>query len=74
VRLSGDSAPDPLALAPSRNYLYGSTLEDWLHEEGILEEVKAEADRRIKRWQLEEEMKKRGEAAKPPPPQVCKRA
>jgi hypothetical protein len=57
-----------------RNPHDGSTLEDWLHEEGILEDVKAEADRRIKRWQLEEEMKKRGEAVKPPPPQVRKRA
>jgi antitoxin HicB len=52
----------------------GSTLEDWLREEGILDEVKAEADRRIKRWQLEKEMKKRGEAGKAPPQKVRSRA
>ena len=52
----------------------GSTLEEWLREEGVLEEVKAEADRRIKRWQLEEEMKRMGEAVEAPPPQVRRRA
>ncbi len=52
----------------------GSTLEKWLREEGVLEEVKAEADRRIKRWQLEEEMKRMGEAVEAPPPQVRRRA
>jgi hypothetical protein len=44
-----------------------ATIEDWLRDEGILEDVKAEADRRIKRWQLEETMKKKGEAGKAPP-------
>jgi antitoxin HicB len=46
----------------------GSTLEDWLREDGILDEVRAEADRRIKRWQLDEEMKRRGEAGEALPP------
>ena len=51
----------------------GSTLEDWLRDEGILNDVKGEAARRIKRWQLEKEMKKRGEAGKGAPQQVRRR-
>ena len=57
-----------------RNPHDGSTLEDWLRDEGMLEEAKAEADRRIKRWQLEEDMKKKGEAGKAPPQKVRRRA
>jgi hypothetical protein len=41
-----------MATRAKKNPHDGSTLDDWLREEGILEEVKAEADRRIKRWQL----------------------
>jgi antitoxin HicB len=52
-----------MATRSKKNPHDGSTLEDWLREEGSLDDVKAEANRRIKRWQLEKEMKKRGEAA-----------
>jgi antitoxin HicB len=57
-----------MAIRAKKNPHDGSTLEDWLHEEGILDEVRAEADRRIKRWQLDEEMKRRGEAGEALPP------
>jgi antitoxin HicB len=57
-----------MATRAKKNPHDGSTLEDWLHEEGILDEVRAEADRRIKRWQLDEEMKRRGEAGEALPP------
>jgi antitoxin HicB len=57
-----------MATRAKKNPHDGSTLEDWLREDGILDEVKAEADRRIKRWQLDEEMKRRGEAGEALPP------
>jgi hypothetical protein len=57
-----------MAIRAKKNPHDGSTLEDWLREEGIVDEVKAEADRRIKRWQLDEEMKRRGEAGEALPP------
>ncbi len=36
----------------------GSSLDDFLEEEGILEECKEEAAKRVLVWQLEQEMKK----------------
>jgi antitoxin HicB len=57
-----------MATRAKKNPHDGSTLEDWLREDGILDEVRAEADRRIKRWQLDEEMKRRGEAGEALPP------
>ena len=57
-----------MAIRAKKNPHDGSTLEDWLREDGILDEVRAEADRRIKRWQLDEEMKRRGEAGEALPP------
>jgi hypothetical protein len=57
-----------------RNPHDGSTLEDWLREEGIVDEVKAEGRRRIKRWQLEKNMKKKGEAGKALPQKVRRKA
>jgi hypothetical protein len=57
-----------MAIRAKKNPHDGSTLEDWLREEGIVDEVKAEADRRINRWQLDEEMKRRGEAGEALPP------
>ena len=57
-----------MAIRAKKNPHDGSTLEDWLREEGMLDEVRAEADRRIKRWQLDEEMKRRGEAGEALPP------
>ena len=57
-----------MAIRAKKNPHDGSTLEDWLREAGILDEVRAEADRRIKRWQLDEEMKRRGEAGEALPP------
>jgi len=39
---------------------WGSTLEDFLEEEGILEEATAEAVTRVVAWQIGEEMKRRG--------------
>lgn len=40
-----------------KNYI-GSNFDDFLQEEGILEECKAEAAKRILVWQLQQEMKK----------------
>ncbi len=59
---------------PKKSPHEGSSLDDFLRERGMLEEVEAEAKRRIRRWLLEEQMKKRGEAGKAPPPEVLKRA
>jgi antitoxin HicB len=59
---------------PKKNPHEGSTLDDFLREKGMLEEVEAEAKRRIRRWLLEEDMKKRGEANKAPPLQARRRA
>ena len=38
----------------------GSTLDDFLHEEGIYESAKAEAVTRVISWQIAEEMRKKG--------------
>ena len=39
---------------------WGSTLDDFLHEEGIYEAAKAEAVIRVITWQIAEEMRKQG--------------
>ena len=39
---------------------WGSTLDDFLHEEGIYEAAKTEAVTRVISWQIAEEMRKRG--------------
>ncbi|HTT82147.1 MAG TPA: helix-turn-helix transcriptional regulator [Rhizomicrobium sp.] len=39
---------------------WGSTLDDFLNEEGIREAAMAEAVTRVVAWQLAEEMKRRG--------------
>lgn len=44
----------------AKNQHWGSTLDDFLHEEGIYEEAKAEAVTRVITWQIAEEMKKKG--------------
>lgn len=43
-----------------KNKHWGSSLEDFLHEDGILETTKAEAITRVISWQIAEEMRKRG--------------
>jgi DNA-binding phage protein len=43
-----------------KNRHWGSTLEDFLNEEGIREAAKAEAITRVVAWQLAEEMKRKG--------------
>jgi antitoxin HicB len=43
-----------------KNAHWGSTLESWLKEEGILEEAKTAAITRVVAWQLSEEMKRQG--------------
>jgi DNA-binding phage protein len=43
-----------------KNQHWGSTLEDFLHEEGIFEAAKADAVTRVISWQISEEMRKRG--------------
>ena len=59
---------------PKKSPHEGSTLDDFLRGQGILEEVEAEAKRRVKRWLLEEEMRKMGEPSEAPPPEARKRA
>jgi antitoxin HicB len=44
----------------SKENHWGSTLEDFLNEEGIHDEAKAEAVTRVIAWQLAEEMRKKG--------------
>lgn len=43
-----------------RNQHWGSTLDDFLHEEDILHTVKAEAVTRVLMWQLAEKINKQG--------------
>jgi antitoxin HicB len=43
-----------------KNPHWGSTLDDFLDEEGIREAAKAEAVTRVVAWQLGEEMKRQG--------------
>jgi DNA-binding phage protein len=43
-----------------KNPHWGSTLDDFLNEEGIREAAKAEAVTRVVAWQLGEEMKRQG--------------
>jgi len=43
-----------------KNPHWGSTLDDFLNEEGIREAAKAEAVTRVLAWQLAEEMKRQG--------------
>ena len=43
-----------------KNPHWGSTLEDFLNEEGIREVAKAEAATRVVAWQLAKEMKRQG--------------
>ena len=42
----------------AKNKHIGSSFDDFLEEEGILEECKEEAAKRVLVWQLEQEMKK----------------
>lgn len=43
-----------------RNPHWGSTLDDFLNEDGIREAAKAEAVTRVVAWQLGEEMRRQG--------------
>jgi len=43
-----------------KNQHLGSTLDDFLHEEGIYEAAKSEAVTSVISWQLAEEMRKKG--------------
>ena len=43
-----------------KNRHWGSTLDDFLHEEGIYEAAKVEAVTRVISWQIAEEMRRRG--------------
>ncbi len=45
---------------PKKNLHWGSTLDDFLNEEGIRETAKTEAITRVVAWQLSEEMKRQG--------------
>ncbi len=45
---------------PKKNSHWGSTLDDFLSEEGIRETAKTEAMTRVVAWQLSEEMKRQG--------------
>jgi DNA-binding phage protein len=43
-----------------KNQHWGSTLDDFLNEEGIYKSAKAEAVTRVVMWQIAEEMQKKG--------------
>ena len=49
---------DDLMSAPARNPHRGTSLEDFLHEEGIREEATVAAVKRVIAWQLRQEMEK----------------
>ena len=49
-------------MSATSNPNWGSTLDDFLKEEGILEAAKTEAVTRVVAWQLGEEMKRQGAA------------
>lgn len=44
----------------TNNEHLGSSLDDFLHEEGIYDAAKAEAVTRVISWQIAEEMRKKG--------------
>jgi antitoxin HicB len=44
----------------TNNHHLGSSLDDFLHEEGIYDAAKAEAVTRVISWQIAEEMRKKG--------------
>lgn len=44
----------------TNNQHLGSSLDDFLHEEGIYDAAKAEAVTRVISWQIAEEMRKKG--------------
>jgi DNA-binding phage protein len=44
----------------ANNQHLGSSLDDFLHEEGIYDAAKAEAVTRVISWQIAEEMRKKG--------------
>ncbi|MFA7060166.1 MAG: helix-turn-helix transcriptional regulator [Pedobacter sp.] len=44
----------------TNNHHLGSSLDDFLHEEGIYDAAKAEAITRVISWQIAEEMRKKG--------------
>ncbi len=54
ARVLGDGAMS------GKNQHWGSSLDDFLKEEGIYEAAKAEAVMRVISWQIAEEMRKRG--------------
>lgn len=43
-----------------KNKHFGSTLDDFLREEGVYEAAKTEAATRVISWQIAEEMRKKG--------------
>ncbi len=47
-------------MTTARNSHWGSSLEDFLDEDGIREEVRAEAITRVIAWQLTQEMERQG--------------
>ena len=56
-----------------KNQHWGSTLDDFLHEEGIYEAAKAKAVTRVISWQIAEEMRKKA-SRKRKWPSVCTQA
>jgi len=54
-----DEGDDPMN-RPKKNSHWGSTLDEFLNEEGIREAAKAEAVTRVVAWQLGQEMKRQG--------------
>ena len=48
-----------------KNPHWGSTLDDFLEEEGILEVARAEAVTRVVAWQLSEEVRRAGRGVAP---------
>jgi DNA-binding phage protein len=56
----GSEADEGDDIMSEKNQHWGSTLDDFLREEGIYEAAKTEAVTRVISWQLAEEMRKRG--------------
>jgi antitoxin HicB len=58
-RRSGVGAQAPKGVEPMKNKHLGSSIDDFMKEEGIFEEAQAEAVKEVVAWQLAEAMKAR---------------
>ena len=61
-------------MSGKKNSHWGTTLDEFLGEEGIRETAKTEALTRVVAWQLSQEMERQGLTIRPLSPSACTRA